>query len=544
MSHRDDARAIGGALRAVVDRWADHLASLSLDGDKVSVAKLDQHQAVAYDLASIASSVGAVEEMLTYAEAGELEGRLAHAYAADVVADLVGRIQGRWTECGLDPADLELWAGDVAAAVERGRSPDFLGGIADDVIRTGGSLPSHLDEDREMVRDTFRRFAEDKVRPVAEHVHRNDEDIPDEVIRGLAELGCFGLSISPEHGGFSEGGEDSLTDMVVVTEELSRASLGVAGSLITRPEIIATAIEAGGTDEQKQRWLPQIASGERMCAVAVTEPDVGSDVASIKVAARRDGDDYVVDGVKTWCTFAGRGELLLLLARTDPDLSKGHRGLSLFVVEKPDQRGHSFTVDQEGGGGRMVARAIPTIGYRGMHSFEISFEGWRVPASALIGGDEGLGRGFYLQMQAFANGRLQTAARANGLMRAALEAAAAYTSDRKAFGQRLADYQLTKVKIARMAALVAACRQFTYSTARLLAKGDKTGEQEASMVKQLACRTAEWVTREAMQLHGGMGYAEEFAVSRYFVDARVLSIFEGADEILALRVIARNLLDR
>ena len=283
-----------------------------------------------------------------------------------------------------------------------------------------------------------------------------------------------------------------------------------------------------------------------MCGVAVTEPDFGSDVAGIKVSALRDGDHFVVNGTKTWCTFGGRANLLMLLARTDPDRSLSHRGLSLFVVEKPAFPGHAWTHEPEGGG-RAEARAIATIGYRGMHSFEIGFEDYRVPADNLVGGEAGLGRGFYLQMDAFANGRLQTAARATGVMQAAFEAAVGYARQRHVFGQPLADYGLTRAKLARMAAVIAACRTFSYAAARLLGRApsasEGAGQLEASMVKSYSCLAAEWLTREAQQVHGGYGYAEEYAVSRYFVDARVLSIFEGADETLALRVIARRLLE-
>jgi (2S)-methylsuccinyl-CoA dehydrogenase len=228
----------------------------------------------------------------------------------------------------------------------------------------------------------------------------------------------------------------------------------------------------------------------------------------------------------------------MLLARTDPDRSKGHRGLSVFVVEKPPAAGHHFAFE-DGQGGKMEGRAIDTLGYRGMHSYEVAFDDWHVPGSALIGGEGGLGKGFYLQMEGFENGRLQTAARAVGLMQAAFEAGLQYSQDRAVFGRAVFDYQLTKVKLARMAALICAGRQFSYEVARMMARGE--GALEASMVKAYVCRTAEWVTREAMQIHGGMGYAEEYAVSRYFVDARVLSIFEGADETLCLRVIARRL---
>jgi (2S)-methylsuccinyl-CoA dehydrogenase len=233
--------------------------------------------------------------------------------------------------------------------------------------------------------------------------------------------------------------------------------------------------------------------------------------------------------------------MLMLLARTDPDRSKGHRGLSLFVVEKEPVPGHAFALDQPGGG-KLEGRAIDTLGYRGMHSYEVSFSDWFVPAENLVGGEAGLGRGFYLQMEGFENGRLQTAARAVGVMQAAFEAGLSYAQERKVFGKPVFDYQLNRVKLARMAALIAAGRQFAYDVARRMGRGE--GTLSASMVKAYVCRTAEWVTREAMQLHGGMGYAEEFPVSRYFVDARVLSIFEGADETLCLRVIARRLAEQ
>ncbi|MDR3649627.1 MAG: acyl-CoA dehydrogenase, partial [Acidimicrobiales bacterium] len=298
-----------------------------------------------------------------------------------------------------------------------------------------------------------------------------------------------------------------------------------------------------------QAWLPRLASGEVMNAVAVTEPDFGSDVAAIVTAAARTEGGWLVNGVKTWCTFAARADVLMLLARTDPDRSKAHRGLSLFVVEKPRGDGSGFVFAQDSSSdarrdppGRMEGRPIDTIGYRGMHSYEIAFENWFVPAANLVGGEEGVGRGFYLQMAGFENGRLQTAARAVGVMQAAYEAASEYAANRVVFGQPIADYQLTRAKLTRMAVLIQVARQFAYQVARLMAGGQ--GTLEASMLKAYVCRAAEWVTREAMQIHGGMGYAEEFPVSRYFVDARVLSIFEGADETLALKVVARRLVEQ
>jgi (2S)-methylsuccinyl-CoA dehydrogenase len=275
--------------------------------------------------------------------------------------------------------------------------------------------------------------------------------------------------------------------------------------------------------------------------VAVTEPDYGSDVANIVTAASPVEGGWLVNGVKTWCTFAARADVLMLLARTDPDRSLAHRGISMFVVEKPRGDGHGF-VHTDGRGGRLEGRPIDTLGYRGMHSYEVAFEDWFVPEANLVGGPEGVGRGFYLQMQGFENGRLQTAARAVGVMQAAYEAARDYAENRRVFGAPIVDYQLTQAKLGRMAVVIQAARQCSYDVARLMAKGE--GALEASMVKAYVCRAAEWVTREAMQIHGGMGYAEEFPVSRYFVDARVLSIFEGADETLALKVIARRLLER
>jgi (2S)-methylsuccinyl-CoA dehydrogenase len=520
---------------------AVEVAAGVVDQGVANLGDLDQHQAVAYDLAHAAAAVEMARSMLDYGAKGEVEAGLACAFVGEAVADLAGRLLGREAEWGVGAGALEPAGPFLAAA----RQPEFLAGLA-----TAGDGPRHLDADFELVQDTFRRFADDKVRPVAEHVHRANADIPEDVIAGLAELGGFGLSVPEQYGGFAVGGESDYLGMVVATEELSRGSLGVGGSLITRPEILTRALVKGGTEEQKHQWLPAIASGEVMCAVAVTEPDFGSDVAGIKVTALPDGDDdgdgdgdgqYRINGVKTWCTFAARADVLMLLARTDPDRSKAHRGLSLFVVPKPRGEGHGFAFTQDGGG-KMEGRAIDTIGYRGMHSYEIAFEDWLVPAANLIGGEEGRGRGFYLQMAGFENGRLQTAARAVGVMQAAYEAARRYADERVVFGRPVAAYQLTQVKLARMAAMIQASRQLAYQVARLMAKGE--GTLEAAMVKAYVCRAAEWVTREALQIHGGMGYAEEFPVSRYFVDARVLPIFEGADETLALKVIARRLAER
>jgi (2S)-methylsuccinyl-CoA dehydrogenase len=510
--------------RGVIDTATRALASRGQQA-------VDANQVVAYDLAHAAAAVEMAHSALDYGAKGDTEARIACAFAADAVRDVMTKILGRETQWGLAPGALDA-ATDFVTSY---RDPAFVASLAD---REG---PRHLDSDFELVQDTFRRFAEDRIRPVAEHVHRTNGDIPEDVISGLAELGGFGLSVPEEYEGFAVGGESDYLGMVVATEELSRGSLGVGGSLITRPEILTRALVRGGTEQQKRYWLPKIASGEALVAVAVTEPDFGSDVAGLKVTATPTADGWTINGVKTWCTFAARADIIMLLARTDPDRAKAHRGLSIFIVTKDPSDGHGFVLAQEGGG-RLEGRPIDTIGYRGMHSYELAFDNWAVPGDCLIGGEAGMGKGFYYQMEGFENGRLQTAARALGVMQAAYEAARNYATDRKVFGQPIGDYQLTQVKLGRMAVLTQASRQFMYQVARLMAKGE--GAMEASMLKAYVCRAAEWVTREAMQIHGGMGYAEEFPVSRYFVDARVLSIFEGADETLALKVVARRLIER
>ena len=530
------AKAVVDLAGGVVDAAARTLAT---------TGSIDTDQVLAYEMAHAAAAVATGRAMLAYGEKGDVEARLTCAYIADAVGELAGKLFGREAEWGVADGALDEARGFVAAY----RDPAFLAGLATE------AGPRHLDDDYELVQDTFRRFAEDKIAPVAEHVHRHNDDIPAEVVDGLAEMGGFGLSVPEEYGGFSAGGEGEYIAMVVATEELSRASLGVGGSLITRPEIATRALMAGGTEAQRQSWLPRLASAEVMAAVAVTEPDFGSDVAGVKVTATPtdDGAGWLINGVKTWCTFGARADVLMLLARTDPDRSKGHRGLSMFLVPKPQGDGHGFELVQEAGsgagadgvgapgGGKMEGRPIDTIGYRGMHSYEIALDGWWVSAENQIGMDDGLGKGFYYQMAGFENGRLQTAARAIGVMQAAYEEARQYAEDRVVFGHPIAEYQLTQAKLGKMAAIIQASRQFSYEVSRMMGRGE--GQLEASLIKAYVCKAAEWVTREAMQIHGGFGYAEEYPVSRYWVDARVLSIFEGADETLCLKVIARRMID-
>ena len=445
-----------------------------------------------------------------------------------------------WAEGAGDPNALEM------AAIAEGEALAALGlRSAEDAIAAGERCaalagPAGLEDvgaadEHRLLRATTRAFATAQVAPYAQAIHRGDLDIPEHVISAAAELGLFGMSVPETYGGTMTSADSRA--MLVVTEELSRASLAAGGSLITRPEILVRALLRGGTEQQRRRLLPEIASGRRLVAVGVTEADHGSDVAGLRCRAARQPDgSWRIDGGKLWCTFAGRSELLMLLLRTSPE---GHRGLSVFVIEKPPYAGHDFEHRQPGGGS-LRGRAIPTIGYRGMHTFELAFDGYVAPAGALVGGEEWMGRGFQLQMEGFGMGRIQTAGRAVGVMQAALEQAGRYAADRRVFGGRVADLQLARAKLGLAAVRVNAARQLAYAAGLLVDAGG--GQVESALAKLYASRMAELVTREAMQLHGAMGYGEESEISRLFVDARVLPIFEGAEEVLSLRVIGRALL--
>jgi len=515
---------------------------------------LDHYQWVCYELAHCASEIAACRAMLacgasapkpSQADAESLwpVERMVSCFTAETVRRVAGRIWGRLADFGLCRSDLAqtIERPSIRRFCEENLSVANLVKLAEQVQKAGpaGELPG-LGERQLAQRARFREIAERVIRPLAERIHRENLLVPDEILKSLAEMGAFGLSIPRRFGGLQDDEQDDTLAMIVATEELTRGSLGAAGSLITRTEILARALRKGGTAEQQAYWLPRLAAGNPLCAVAVTEPDYGSDVASMKMSARPAPGGWLLNGAKTWCTFCGKAGLLLVLARTDPDASLGHRGLSLFLVEKPSTDGKSFDFAQPRGG-RIRGGAIPTIGYRGMHSFWLVFENFFVPEEALLGGDAGLGKGFYFLMAGFEGGRIQTAARATGVMQAAFEEALAYAARRKVFGLPVAEYQLTKVKVADMATRLVASRQFTYEVARRMDQGQ--GKVEASMVKLFTCRAAEGLTREAMQIHGGKGYAEGTPASRHFVDARVLSIFEGAEETLALKVIARSLVE-
>jgi (2S)-methylsuccinyl-CoA dehydrogenase len=513
-------------------------AAAALQGD------LFAEQVELYHLAFSAAELRASRAALAAANGsttadGSLLRLLAETFTAEALGNVFHRFVTGQAGPGVEPSDLpQGWAPAIAHHLSSAR----LQQVGKAVAASAGALPFvGLDSEKLMIRDTFRQFADDVVVPLAEQIHRNDLTIPDQILVPLKRMGCFGLSVPARYGGLTPDDHEDSLGMVVVTEELSRGSIGAAGSLITRPEIMARALLEGGTESQKRRWLPALASGDVLCAISVTEPNTGSDVAAVALKATRVDGGWLLNGGKTWCTFAGKAHAILVLARTDAKIEPKHKGLSLFVVTKPSFDGHDFEFRQATGG-RVSGRAIATLGYRGMHSYEMYYDDYFVAADQLVGESSGEGRGFYFTMRGFMGGRLQTAARACGLMQAALEAALRYGADRRVFEHSVADFPLSLAKYARMAAQLNACRHFTYEVARLM--DDDRGQVEASLVKLIACKAAEWVTREALQIHGGMGYAEESPVSRYFADARVLSIFEGAEETLAIRVIGKALAER
>jgi (2S)-methylsuccinyl-CoA dehydrogenase len=539
----EDARPLLDAAEGLIERAVASARELTEEGRRI-----DEHQVLSERVAYAATEGRAARELFDFVAAARAEGRgddrletLAAAGVAELVRSLRERLEPALEDLGLGEEALErAFPAAVRAALRRVGHESVLRAIGKEVCESRGRERLPLDELSEQVRDAVQEFADKEVAPHAERIHRSDELVPEDFISKMAELGYFGLAIPEEYGGSEMGN----LAMILTTEELSRASLAAAGSLITRPEILTKALLQGGTDEQKRAWLPRIASGEVMVGISVTEPDIGSDVASVKCRAERrsvEGRDvWVIDGPKSWCTFAGRANVLAVLLRTDPDPAKGARGLSLFIVPKDAFDGHDFEMKQAGGG-RLVGKADATPGYRGMHSFTLNFEGYEVPAENLVGGEAQLGRGFYLQMAGFAAGRLQTGGRACGLAQAALEKTAEYVVDRAQFGRSIAEYQLTRFTLGRMAALLAASRAITYAAALAFDEDERKAGPLAAQAKLLACDMAVEVTQMGQLMHGGWGYAEEYPISRYVVDAQVLPIFEGVKPILELKVVARSL---
>jgi len=533
-----------GAADAIV-REALEIASKRTEGGK----GIDTEQVHCERLAYAATEVRAARDLLTYAAGVAVNqpdpsvAAMAAAFAGEITAKLRAQIDAHPQEFGIgdDRLNATLGSSELRGLIRAAIADSALSAIGRHVMEQRGANHCWLnDEMAVMTRDSVRQFAEAEVAPIAEHIHRHDDLVSDDMIRKMGELGFFGMSVPEAYGGGGMGNQP----MIITTEELSRCSLAAAGSLITRPEILTKALLKGGTEQQKQQWLPPIAAGDVMVGISVTEPDTGSDVAAVKCradAAEVNGQKgYVINGAKAWCTFAGRANVLALLARTNPDPKSGARGLSLFIVPKDPFPGHEFEMRQPGGG-VMHGKADRTPGYRGMHSFTLAFDNYFVAGENLVGEATNLNKGFYLQMAGFAAGRLQTGGRATGLSQAALERTAEYANDRKQFGQPIGSYQLTQYKLGRMATHVMAGRQLTYAAALAMDR-DESIALEPAMAKLFASDVAVWVTQEGQLLHGGWGYAEEFPISRYVVDATVLPIFEGVKPILELKVIGRALL--
>ncbi len=502
----------------------------------------DREQRATHGLAWLATYVEGIRQVTAFAERrhrsdafGELEQLLVQIGIAEFLAQIQGGIPMSQGEI-VRPADLGLNAAAVAAGLagpldrltlgnrqRRARLLALVGGAND--LTIGG--PSD-DAALASIRQAVRKFTENEVMPRAQAWHLANQTIPIEIVAQMAALGVFGLTIAERYGGMGLGREA----MCVVSEELSRGYIGV-GSLGTRSEIAAELIASGGTEEQRRMWLPKIASGAVLPTAVFTEPDFGSDIASVKTRAVRHGDVYRVHGNKTWITHAARADLMVLLARTDP-AEPGYRGLSLLLAEKP--RGDDAKPFPAAG---MSGTEIAVLGYRGMKEYEIAFDGFTVPAANLLGGIEG--HGFKQLMQTFEAARIQTAARAVGVAQAAMEIAHRYARERTQFGAPIVGFPRVADKIAMMAAEILIARELTYFAARCKDSGERC-DLEAGMAKLLAARVAWSAADNAVQIHGGNGFALEFPVSRLLCDARILSIFEGAAEIQA-NVIARRLLD-
>ena len=530
---------------AVLDRALDRVRSQVSENGRVSGKRLEQNQTAAHGLAWLATYVEALRQMQTWAEALDAEGRfgeveaLIHQIAfGEYLWQIYGGIpmsQGemvRPQDLGLTQDDMRvLMTDEVMRLTQEANSQAARSRLVALMQERSAEITvgaSGLDEELEMIREQFRRFAIDKVEPHAHDWHLKDELIPMEIIEDLAEMGVFGLTIPENLGGFGL----SKASMVVVSEELSRGYIGV-GSLGTRSEIAAELILCGGTDEQKSHWLPRIASGEILPTAVFTEPNTGSDLGALRTRAVKDENgDYRVTGNKTWITHAARTHVMTLLARTDPDTTD-YRGLSMFLAEKePGTDEAPFPTPGMTGG------EIEVLGYRGMKEYEIGFDNFAVKGENLLGGEEG--QGFKQLMQTFESARIQTAARAIGVAQSALDVAMQYAQDRKQFGKPLIDFPRVSGKLAMMAVEIMIARQLTYFSAREK-DNDRRCDLEAGMAKLLGARVAWAAADNGLQIHGGNGFALEYKISRILCDARILNIFEGAAEIQA-QVIARRLL--
>lgn len=533
------------SLEKLLETARIRLANEVMFEGRVSGKALEEQQFAAHGLSWLATYVEALRQLSAWAsrmqdvgDFGEMEQLLLQIGFGEYLSQIKGGIPisqaeiVRLQDIGLAQADLGMLdtpailalvqAGNVDVA--RKRLVELM--IERDGVATFGNVG--LDEEYDMIRDQFRRFSDDKVVPYAHEWHLKDELIPIEILNEMGELGVFGLTIPEEYGGFGM----SKTAMCIVSEELSRGYIGV-GSLGTRSEIAAELILCGGTEAQKQQWLPKIAAAEILPTAVFTEPNTGSDLGSLRTRAVRDGDEYTVTGNKTWITHAARTDVMTMLVRTDSETTN-YSGLSMLLAEKP--RGtveNPFPADGMSGG------EIEVLGYRGMKEYELGFDGFKVKSENLLGGVEG--QGFKQLMQTFESARIQTAARAIGVAQCAMELGMKYALDRQQFGKAIIKFPRIYSKLAMMAVEIMITRQLSYFAAREKDNGRRC-DLEAGMAKLLGARVAWMCADNSLQIHGGNGFALEYPISRVLCDARILNIFEGAAEIQA-QVIARRVLE-
>ncbi len=524
----------------------NNLRELVTLDNKVSSSLIETHQSAAHGVAWLATYTESIRQMVKWGEKvseqnkfGQTEQLLLQIAVSEYLGQILGGImmsQGeifRLNDIGLTTLDLsEFQTQAVKDLIQNGNNQHARALLVDIMLDQSANITvgdSGLDEDLEMIREQFRRFSIDRIEPHAHEWHLKDELIPLEVISELAELGVFGLTIPEEYGGLGL----SKASMAVVSEELSRGYIGV-GSLGTRTEIAAELILCGGTEDQKNHWLPGLASGEILPTAVFTEPNTGSDLGALRTRAiQSENGDYHITGNKTWITHAARTDVMTLLARTDPD-SVDHRGLSMFLAEKQPGTDENPFPNKEISGGE-----IEVLGYRGMKEYEMAFDKFKVAKSNLLGGQEG--KGFKQLMQTFESARIQTAARAVGVAQAALDESFKYAKDRKQFGKSLINFPRVINKLAMMAVEIMIARQLTYFSA-YEKDNERRCDLEAGMAKLLGARVAWAAADNGLQIHGGNGFALEYKISRILCDARILNIFEGAAEIQA-QVIARRLLD-
>lgn len=532
------------AVDDILSRATEAVRTLTRDGGRVSAKLVEEYQTAAHGLAWLATYAQALHQMQQWASRLQEDGRfgeveqLIHQIAfGEYLWQIYGGIQMnqgevvRLQDMRLSQDDMRaLMVPAVMTLTQSGNTQAARARLVDlmqDHAANATVGATGLDEELEMIREQFRRFSADKVAPHAHDWHLKDELIPLEIISEMAEMGVFGLTIPEEYGGFGL----SKASMCVVSEELSRGYIGV-GSLGTRSEIAAELILCGGTEEQKRKWLPGIASAEILPTAVFTEPNTGSDLGSLRTRAVKLGDDWEITGNKTWITHAARTHVMTLLARTDPE-TNDYRGLSMFLAEKtPGTDDDPFPTPGMTGG------EIEVLGYRGMKEYELGFDGFKVKGENLLGGETG--KGFKQLMQTFESARIQTAARAIGVAQSALDEGMQYAQDRKQFSKALIDFPRVAGKLAMMAVEIMVARQLTYFSASKK-DNDRRCDLEAGMAKLLGARVAWACADNALQIHGGNGFALEYKISRILCDARILNIFEGAAEIQA-QVIARRLL--